>query len=192
MRKILTLIIALFSFVAIHAQIFKASPNGVVAEDGKSYVVIEVKDASAHDLFQRAYQYVMQNYRNPDKVMNVMGEQIINIHSVATDAYKCRGIGNRADVDMNTVLQFKDGRFRMEVTVNEQIVRSFYKLGGVRFTKRDHPEYGPTVTMFNLDGSVNSKIAVENFNKWINAYLAPLVAWMMEPHDGEGTPSEDW
>lgn len=193
MKGIKLLAFLLLITASVQAQTFKASPNGVVsATDNKNFVVVEVKDASAKELFQRAYAYVVANYRNPDKVMSTMGEQMINIHSVSTDAYKCRGIGNRADVDMNTILQFKDGRFKIEVTVNEQIVRSFYKLGGVRFTPKDHPEYGPTVTMFETDGSVRSKVAVQNFNKWINDYLNPLIKWMQEPHNGSNTPNEDW
>ena len=95
-------------------------------------------------------------------------------------------------VFQNIVLQFKDGRYKISIHVNDQIVRSFYKLGGVRFTSKEHPEYGPTVTMFNLDGSVNSKIAVKNFNSWINSYITPLIVWMAEKHDGTGSSNDDW
>jgi len=194
MKKILSVLAILLAVaVQANAQIFKASPEGVVSEkDGKDYIVLEVKDATAHDLYQRAYQYVVEHYRNPDKVINIMGEQVMNIHCAATDAYRCRGIGNMADVDMNIVLQFKDGRYKISIHVNDQIVRSFYKLGGVRFTSKEHPEYGPTVTMFNLDGSVNSKIAVKNFNSWINSYITPLIVWMAEKHDGTGSSNDDW
>ncbi len=194
MKKILMFMAIMVAVVVqANAQIFKASPSGVIAEkDGKDYIVMDVNGASAHDLYQRAYQYVVQHYRNPDKVLNTMSEQIINIHCTETDAYRCRGIGNMADVDMNIILQFKDGRYKISIHVNDQIVRSFYKLGGVRFTSNEHPEYGPTVTMFNSDGSVNSKIAVRNFNVWINSYITPLIVWMAEKHDGTDSLNDDW
>lgn len=194
MKHIFLLALCYSFFLTSQAQTFKASKDGVIsAKDDKSYVVIEVKDASAKELFKRAYSYVVSNYRNPDKVMSTMEERMINIHSISTDAYICRSWGNKVDVDMNTIMQFKDGRFKIEVKVNEQKVKSFYGgHGGVRFTKNDHPEYGPTVTMFHLDGSIDSKTAVKNFNIWLDNYLRPLLQWMQEPNNGSNTPDEDW
>lgn len=164
---------------------------GMDAGGEKHYRVEEVPGVSAKELYQRACAYVMENYRSPKDVMSTLGEQSLNIHCYAPDAYRCRVIGNMADVDMNIMLQFKDGRYRMEVVVNDQIVRTFYKYGGVRFNSREHSEYHVTVTMFRKDGSVKTDIAVRNFDKWINGYVAPLIEWMKEPH-GAAAVEEDW
>lgn len=194
MKKFLVILFFASLSVVANAQYFKCSPYGVVSEiDDKNYIVVTADSVSSHDLFQRVYAYVYSNFRNPDKVMNVMGEEMINIHTVQTGAYKCRGIGNMVDVDMNIILKFKNGRVRMEVVVNEQIVTSFYKYGGVRFNPNDHPEYNVTVTMFEKNGDIRSKVAVKNFNKWINAYISPLIIAIKNPKSNKmSSQEEDW
>lgn len=192
MKKTVLLSLMLLCSMFSSAQYFKAAKDGVVEAGGeKSYIVEEVPGVSAKELYQRACAYVVAHYRSPKDVMSTLENQLVNIHCYVPNAYRCRVIGNMADVDMNIMLQFKEGRYRMEVAVNDQVVRTFYKHGGVRFNSNDHPEYHVSVTMFRKDGSVKTDIAVRNFNTWINGYTAPLIEWMREPH-GASSVEDDW
>lgn len=68
MKKILLLVMLAISATS-YAQ-FKASPNGIVSEDGKGYYVFDFEGLSAEELYKRAVNFVMSYYKNPDKVMS--------------------------------------------------------------------------------------------------------------------------
>ena len=110
---------------------------------------------------------------------------MINIHSNFPEAFPCKkGIGkivNYADVELNIVIYFKDGKIRIDApSVHSMICHTLKSNSGRYWTYYFYEKgVGGQLTgefsMFNKKGEVKNEFAVDGFNKFINSLTSDIV-----------------
>lgn len=178
-----------------HAQ-FKASKDGVITQDGKNYYVVEIKGKNAKELFDAVEAYVIANFKNPDAVSNLQEGKMINIHGFFSKAFKCRKslIGaHYADVDLNLIVYFKDGKIRFDAPIVNSMVCNtlksnsdmpcklyFHKSGTVG-------QFGGEINMFKKNGEIRDEFMVYEFNSFINELISNIINYVTNE-----ASNEDW
>lgn len=88
----------------------------------KSYIVIDVENTSAKDLYSGAIKYINEVYKNPDEVLkgNIEGEYIKYVTHVS-DFLVFNNSGAKIPIQANYTieLKFKDNKVRYEVIALE-------------------------------------------------------------------------
>lgn len=180
MKKILFFVVMLMSTSTCFAQ-FKASVNGVVVENGEDYYVVDIEGKNAQQLYDNVNAWIMSNFKNPDAVSSKENGKMLKLHGVFPDAVF---IGNRlgfkdvADVDLELMMYFKDGKIRFDVpVVNRMKIHpkdSELFFSGARFTGTN---------MFKKDGSENKPKIIQSFNIFINGLIGTIVTEAKKTND---------
>lgn len=192
MKKILLFLFAVSLSAMSYAQ-FKASPNGIISDDGKGYHVVEFEGLSAEELYKRAVNFVMSYYKNPDKVMSRHENEMINIHAIESDAFMVRktlGMPVYASVHYNIVLKFKDGKLRIDTPVIDRM-----PIGAdneVYFSGPSLLKTGGSVILFKKDGKIRNEKAVNGLNGWISVYINNIISYIKDEGGKEENNNDDW
>ena len=172
MKKYLFLL-AMSMMASISYAQFKASANGVITENGESFYVANVEGKTAQELYDAVNGWVMANFKNPDAVSSKEDGKMLKLHGIFTDAIL---IGNRlgfkdvADVDLELMMYFKDGKIRFDLPVVNKM--------------KIHPKDSELffsgaflmgTNMFKKDGSENKPKIIESFNSFINGLVKTIV-----------------
>lgn len=117
----------LFAFLSIccgsFAQKVVVTPLGIVSESDseKDYIVIEVPDKTAGELYNNALAYIQKNYKNPSEVLKAKVENDYIRFDTHADRvfYLNAGLGtkNWGDINYTTQLDFKDGKIKISFPV---------------------------------------------------------------------------
>lgn len=186
MRKLLSIIGMLFITLAANAQ-FTATKDGVKTVDGKDFYVEEIEGKTAQELFKNVESYIIANFKNPDAVSNKQEGSMINLHGNFPKAFPCKkGLGkivNYADVELNIVIYFKDGKIRFDSpTIHSMVCHTLQSSSGKYWTYYFYEKgVGGQLTgefsMFNKNGKIKNEFAVEGFNKFINDLISEIVKY---------------
>lgn len=187
MRKFFCFIFLFSNVLLSHAQ-FKASKDGVIAENGGNFYVAEIKGKTAKELFDAVEAYVIANFKNPDAVSNSQEGKMINIHGVFSKAFKCRkGLGKSAhyaDVELNIIIYFKDGKIRFDAPIiHSMICHSLKNSAGESCTYHFYEKGAGgqllgAINMFNENGEIKDKVAVDGFNTFINEFISSILEYV--------------
>lgn len=181
MKKILLLFMLAISATS-YAQ-FKASPNGIVSEDGKGYYVVEFEGVSSEELYNRVEKFIISAYRNPNAVASKQPNEMINLHSYSENAFPIRtilGVKHYANVDMNIVFRFKDGKIRIDTpSINNMSCHTLQNSDGVIFCGTKFFTDN-TVYLYDKKGKVKNKKVIELLNSWLNLQITYIVASIRE------------
>ena len=160
---------------------FKASANGVITEDGQDFYVVNVDGKTAQEIYDAVNGWIMANFKNPDAVSSKENAKMLKLHGVFPDAIF---IGNRlgikdvADVDLELMMYFKDGKIRFDLPiVNKMKIHPkdselFFSGGFLHGTN-----------MFKKDGSENKPKIIESFNSFINGLISTIAGKAKETSD---------
>lgn len=191
MKKILLLVMLAISATS-YAQ-FKASPNGIVSEDGKGYYVFDFEGLSAEELYKRAVNFVMSYYKNPDKVMSKHENEMINIHGIESDAFLVRktlGVPIYASVHYNIILRFKDGKIRVDTPViNSMPIGTDNE---VYFSGPSLLKTNGSVILFKKDDKVRNEKVLNNLNNWLSEYVNGIIDYIKNEGNSIDTKDNDW
>lgn len=181
MKKILLLVLLAISANS-YAQ-FKASPNGIVSEDGKGYYVVEFEGISAEELYSRVEKFIISSYRNPDAVASKQPNEMINLHSYSENAFPIRtvlGMKHYANVDMNIVFRFKDGKIRIDSpSINDMPCNTLENSQGLMFIGTK--SFGDnTVYLYDKKGNEKNKKVINLLNSWINLQITYIIKSIRE------------
>lgn len=178
MRKLLLIIsIILFAFSG-NAQ-FKATKDGVALKNGETYCTFEIKGKTAKEIYETVNSYIISHFKNPDAVANKQENTMINLHGVFPDAFVCKrvfGIDIYAEVDMNIVMYFKDGKIRFDIPIinsmyyndEDQVVFS----GGVNIAGDGD------INMFKKNGKPNKEDVIKSFEEFINNTIKDIIDYI--------------
>lgn len=190
MRKIIFLLVMLIASITSHAQ-FKASPNGIVSEDGKGYYVVELEGLSAEELYNRVEKFIISNYRNPNAVASKQPSEMINLHSYSENAFPIRtilGMKHYANVDMNIVFRFKDGKVRIDApSINNMPCHTLENSDGVVFCGTKFFTDN-TVYLYDKKGKAKNKKVIELLNSWLTLQITYIIESIKESKSVE----DDW
>lgn len=116
MKKVLFLLL-IVPMIA-RAQ-FELTPNGLITDDGKDYIVHEVNNVSKEELYRRTKNTLMQMYNSAKEVMTENEPELISIYATSTnDVYEERNVFGQMTrwyitVNYKFSVMFKDGRIRI-------------------------------------------------------------------------------
>lgn len=191
MKKVLCVISMMFLALCANAQ-FMATKEGVKTTDGKDFYVIDIEGKTAKQLYDNIISYIMMNFKNPDAVLNKQEGKMINIHGVFSDAIPCKKVGkfiNYADIDLNLIIHFKDGKIRFDAPKINSIERQMHDGKIWKYYFYEGGVTGQMVGVFSLfkkNGKVKNEYAVNGFNEFINT----LISDMLKYAKGESEDSE--
>lgn len=120
MRKLFVTTILIFFVFGSFAQKFEVTPNGLkdASNLDNSHVVIEADGVSASELYNNAYRFIQENYKNPKEVIkgNVKGEYLkFDTYAPSFIVYNNSGAKIPINATYTTELRFKDGKVRYEI-----------------------------------------------------------------------------
>mgnify|MGYP001469320955 FL=1 len=97
---------------------------------------------------------------------------MINLHGIFPDAIPCKKwLGTHyADVDVNLIMYFKDGRIRFDIPIINSMTCYSYTPSRV-------PTKWYFSSFFKKDDKVKNKNAVEALNKLINNFIAEMIEY---------------
>ena len=187
MKRVFALVLFTLCLSILSAQAqFKATPSGISTITGDSFYVVDIKDKSAQELYSAVETYIMTTFRNPNAVENSTNSKLINIHAVFSKAFLgVKYFGNQyADVDMNLIIHFKDGRIRFDIPkINSMPMEK----GPGGWEEVVFSDATLTATaMFNKRGQAKNTEVVESFNKFINGVVSDIV------HAAKSNAYENW
>ena len=134
--------------------------------DGFEPIVIEVKDKSAKELYDSAYEWILRNYNTPEIVIKAKIEnEMIRIEGFQKDThrYTLTGVDFSYNTKYSLTLSFKEGRYRFDFQIlnvdldsnkisgNGYYPRDLYKKSGER---RKHRTYNDMHS--SLETTVNN------------------------------------
>lgn len=196
MKKLICIIASLSFTMAINAQ-FVATKDGVKTIDGGDYYVVETEGKTASELYDNVVSYIMVNFKNPDAVSNKQEGKMINLHGNFPEAFPCKKgwgkIVNYADVELNIVIHFKDGRIRFDAPSIHSMVCHTLKSNSGRYWTYYFYEKGVggqltgEFSLFNKNGDVKNEFAVNGFNDFINNLVLDITKYAKGESD-----NQDW
>lgn len=194
MKKLLFVFWVMFVSLSTKAQ-FNATKDGVKTIDGKDFYVVDIEGKTAQELFDNVESYIIANFKNPDAVSNKQDGKMINIHGIFPEAFPCKkGIGkivNYADVELNIIIYFKDGKIRLDAPhIHSMVCNTLKSNSGKKWTYYFYEKgVGGQLTgefsMFNKNGEVKNKFAVEGFNKFINSLTSDIITHAKRESDDQ-------
>ncbi len=179
MKKMLFLFLILYSTCA-NAQ-FKITIDGFVSEvNNTDYYIKEIPGKNAKELYNLALTYIMELFQNPNVVTSKIENELISIHAVIPKAVPCKKwMGTHyADVDMNFIFRFKDGKIRFDSPSINDMVSYTYRPSG---NPNHYVLYGGSggyvgvSSLFDKKGNVKNEMAVNGLNELVNALTKKMI-----------------
>lgn len=184
MKKVLLLISLMSLCITANAQ-FTVTKDGIKPITDKEYYVVDVAGKTSEELYNNVLSYIVANFQNPDAVANKLEGQMINLHGNFPEAMPCQEAMGKiscfADVELNLVMYFKDGRIRFDSpTIHSMICHSRKTNYGNYWT---YYFYAPAAagqltgdfSLFKKNGEVKNEIAVNGLNTFINNLITEIV-----------------
>lgn len=188
-KNLLLLVLMLFTYAA-NAQ-FKASENGFVTQEGKDFYVAQVDGKSAMDLYKGVRAYILSNYRNPDVVSNEIEGEMINLHFIDDSAFPISyglGVKISAEIDMNIVMRFKDGKVRFDspslnrmhtpASMANKEMDYLFSGGSGKFVGK--------TSLFDKKGKPKNKKVIASLEEYTNHIIKEIT------DSASGKTNEDW
>ncbi|CAM1341760.1 DUF4468 domain-containing protein [Tenacibaculum aestuarii] len=109
--KKLTLLLLLISTVCFGQQ-FELTTDGF-KNDEKDYIVVEVPNKNALNLFNETKLFITENYKSAKEVMSVVEGEMITISGRELNKIR-RNSFHVFDIDYSLTIKFKDGKVRFD------------------------------------------------------------------------------
>lgn len=190
-RKFLCSIL-LFLCVSINSQTivkFNLKPNGTfLADDEKSFVVVEYNGKTAQELYSMVKSNVMTLYNSPKTVMSENEPISLSIRAlsgVIHETYKLGGGFVSYKAHYNLVFHFKDGRIKVDAPVIDRNLD--VDATGVPVPKTF---VGLVDDWFDKKGNVKNK-SEKNKNK-IEATFNYPINYLLGNYKDNNQSDEDW
>jgi hypothetical protein len=188
MKNLFCFICFMFFTLSSYAQ-FTATKDGVKTLDGKNFYVVEIPGKTANDLYKLTNAFIISNFKNPNAVSNTLENEMINLHGTYPQAFICKkvlGVNIFANIDMNLIIYFKDGKVRFDTpNINSMYYNNEYQ---VRFSGGVNVMGEGDINMFKKNGKINKKDCVDNFNSFINSFISQICDYLK----GNNSTNEDW
>ena len=155
----------------------------------KNFYVVEIPGKTANDLYKLTNAFIISNFKNPNAVSNTLENEMINLHGTYPQAFICKkvlGVNIFANIDMNLIIYFKDGKVRFDTpNINSMYYNNEYQ---VRFSGGVNVMGEGDINMFKKNGKINKKDCVDNFNNFINSFISQICDYLK----GNNSTNEDW
>ena len=187
MKKVLLLISLMSLCITANAQ-FTVTKDGIKPITDKEYYVVDVAGKTSEELYNNVLSYIVANFQNPDAVANKIEGQMINLHGNFLEAMPCQEANGKiscfADVELNLVMYFKDGKIRFDSpAIHSMVCHSRRSYDGNNFWT--YYFYEPVAagfltgifSLFKKNGEVKNEIAVNGLNTFRRIRPSKLVVY---------------
>ena len=104
-----------------YSQEYQVTPSGLRNKSNieNTYLVIEIPNKKATELYQNAIKYINENYKNPSRVIKGKTEnEYLRFETYVPQFTKVNNSGAKLDVSMRytTELRFKEEKVKYEIT----------------------------------------------------------------------------
>ena len=156
------------------------------------FIVTEVQNKSATELYQKSLEWIKKNYKSPDDVI---------ITTVENDYIRFRGIANNlrcwklvsyacSDVQYETEITFKDGKFKFEILNFEEKDKDPFNDFRTYWKNINALFYTNNKTLYNKDGELKKQY-VGYINK-IPSYFNNLNSELKSYIEESSQQKNDW
>lgn len=173
------------------AQSYELTPDGLVAPDGKNYIVVEVPNTTADELYKLVERELIPIFPPAKTTYNKEVEGRIAITTAGMDIFRMNAgpmMQYIMDVEYTIIIDVKDGKFRMQTPIINLIgtCANFRVSRMVVYDDpKNHKDFTKKQFIFNYkDKSLQNekaKVAIENH---INSIVSKILAIK--------TVNEDW
>ena len=193
MRKCLLIVISLFSCVLYaKAQSFELTAKGFVnsSQQEVNYIIIPFEGKSQTEIFNMALAAIGKNFVSPQNVINKVEYSQININGLLENVTQRKPMGMVLPFDMkfNLILEFKDGKMKLNAPIIRDIEQQGFADVHIYLTTA---ERGSTFLVHNFalfknNGKVNEKKHKENIQEATNNLIASIL------NDMNAVENADW
>lgn len=191
MKNVFLLVLLCVSSFSVFAQHYTLTPEGLTAADGKSYIVVEVPNTTADELYKLVERELVPIFPPAKTTYNKDVEGRIAITTAGMDIFRINAgpmMQYIMDVEYTIIIDVKDGKFRMQTPIIN-LIGSCANFRISRMVVYDDPKKHKDFTkkqfIFNYkDKSLQNekaKVAIENH---INGVVSKILAIK--------TVNEDW
>lgn len=162
MKKIL--FVLLIGFIGYSQEELK------ITKDGYAPVVQEIEGKTATELYSKTKEWIQTYYKNPSEVLKGdIPNEMIRVDGYASNGFyfKSLGMKNYMDYEYTIEIDFKDGKYRYNVSIGQFWTKSTKALYGYK-------------AFFKRDGSTRKayEVSVEEMNKRENATFMSLYNYL--------------
>jgi hypothetical protein len=197
MKNLITLIAFIFS-VSLSAQYFETTDsevtNGPKMTQGKfktmSTTAVAQKEGTAAELYQKAINWVNENYKSPEDVIKGKIEnEYLKINGSLNDLMYVYVLGRTMTYDGRYTMEFRfrDGRFKADVVSLEIFIPSSeYTVGGWQ-------EYGFNYKLFNRKNKPDKggQASYDRASTYFNGIIDDIVNYT-QGDSNSAKSDDDW
>ena len=180
-------ILSLFALVTIcaNAQTFELTAHGFVdsANTTNDYIIVPFEEKSQMEIYNLAMAAMGKCFVSPkDRISKVEYSQL-NINGTIPNVTYLNRMGMKLYFDLyfNLILEFKDGRMKINGPIINDIVRDA-PFGDKHHMFLTESERGSAISghkaLFKNNGKVNEKKHKENIERAMNSFVSRIVSEM--------------
>lgn len=184
----------LLVFIAINTsvQTFELTARGFVDSTNikNDYIIVPFEGKSQCEIFNLALAAIGKNFVSPkDRISKVEYSQI-NLNGTITAVTYLNRMGMKLYFDLyyNLILEFKDGRMKINGPIINDIVRDA-PFGDKHHMFLTETERGSAISghkaLFKKNGKVNEKKHKENIEKAINTFISRVIGEMSNANNSD-------
>ena len=184
----------LLVFIAINtsAQTFELTARGFVDSTNikNDYIIVPFEGKSQCEIFNLALAAIGKNFVSPkDRISKVEYSQI-NLNGTITAVTYLNRMGMKLYFDLyyNLILEFKDGRMKINGPIINDIVRDA-PFGDKHHMFLTEAERGSAISghkaLFKKNGKVNEKKHKENIEEAINTFISRVIGEMSNANNSD-------
>lgn len=189
--RIIVLTLLMQFAVCANSQTFELTPNGFVDSKNpqNSYVVVAFDGKTQQDIFNMALSALGKTFILPDNRISKVEYSQINLNGIMSDITFINRLGLHLYFDMfyNLILEFKDGKMR----INGPIINDIFRKApdGKQHIYLTVAERGSALSgdlaLFKNNGQVNEKKHKTKIETAVNEFVAKIISLM-------NTKDSDW
>lgn len=196
MQRIAAFFLTLLLALPSKAQ-FSITPTGIRSNDSLGYYVVPVPGISAENIYNSVSAFLLANCGSDNLSMTGLTSEtlIANIRSPHAFLYhKLLWQNTYADVEICMSFRFKEGKLRIDPPIVKDMSYLYSDAEHPERKERAHffisaPDWITQVKqkcMFDHNGKIVNKRAVENFEIWLNALVNDIVVHVKK------NQADDW
>ncbi len=186
MKKVFFLMMLLCATIA-YSQSYEIVQSGLCnSEDPeKAFLVLEVNEKTAQDLYSNSIKYINETYKNPDEVIKVKTENEylrFDTYVSGFGTVKNSGVKLVTNAKYTIELKFKDGKVRFEITQLDITADN----GGLPVTFTGSVWKGYPI--YNKKGAVRLPETKQQIESYFNSKISDLLEYLK----GEKSSDDNW
>lgn len=140
MRKLIILLSISLTLNLYSQETFEYSENGV-----NDYVITEVEEKSAKEIYKKTINWIKETYKNPDKVLKMKIEnEKVRINGISTDLLAVKKMNMPLDYVIE--IAFKNSKYKFDLisltTSNEYGTADYKKIPNFKTDKKLIKNFG--------------------------------------------------